>query len=120
MEPILGLVPDRRLGAVNHAVDHLLAPMRGQAVEEQAVGRCHAHQLFGYLIRCQRCELGLGMLLAHRDPRVGDHDIGARGGDCRIARQDERMIPCPSVRRRDHRRIRIIAFGASGADVEAE
>ena len=39
VEPVLGLVPHRRLRPVDHRVGHFLAAMRGQAVEEDRARR---------------------------------------------------------------------------------
>ena len=44
MQPILGLIENRALRALDHARRHLFAAMRGQAVKEHRVLRGRRHQ----------------------------------------------------------------------------
>ena len=44
MQPVLGLLPHAGLGALEHVFGHLLAPMRGQTVEEDRLGVGGGHE----------------------------------------------------------------------------
>ena len=75
---VLGLVPDHALRAVEHVGVDLLAAVGRQAVHDDRVGRGERHQLGGDRVVAERRQPGGGLLLlAHRDPRVGDDDVGA-------------------------------------------
>ena len=89
MEAVLGLVPDRRLRAVDHAGRDLLAAMGRQAMHEDGVLLGPLHQpLVDPVGRKHVVAVGAG-LAAHGDPGVGDHAIGIGHGRLDIAGDDD-------------------------------
>src|SRR5690606_27452740 len=119
VEPILRLVPDAALRAVDDLGADLLAAMGGEAMEEDPALRGPSHE------RLVDQETGEGLppglrlgLLAHAGPDVGRDHIRALDGLGGIARHAD--APSPEVARLlEDRRIGVVAFGAREAEVEA-
>src|SRR5438093_269536 len=79
VQPVLGLVPDARLRALDHLGRDFLAPMRGEAVQEDGRGIGELHQLGVHRVAAERVAARLRFaLLPHRGPNVGVDDVGAR------------------------------------------
>ena len=76
MQPVLGLVPDRRARPVEHVGGDLLAGVRGQAVEDDRVGVGVREELLVQGVRREVFEaLRALVLLAHARPRVGHEHL---------------------------------------------
>ena len=95
VQPVLGLVPDDALRAVDDLGRDLLAPVRRQAVQDDCsrVGEGHRGRVDGVRDERRRTVAGLG-LLAHRHPGVGDDDIGALDRVLRRGRYAARSRRC--------------------------
>ena len=77
MQPVLGLVPHRRLRAVDHLRRHLVAAVSGQAMhEDRVLGRLR-HHLGVDLEGAERLLPLVCIVVAHRHPDIGHHAIGA-------------------------------------------
>src|SRR5882724_11075455 len=71
MQAVLGLVPHRRLRAVDDAGRHLLAAMGRQAVHEDGIGFCHGHHAFVDTVARQEIVMEVADgLVAHGDTDV--------------------------------------------------
>ena len=119
---VLGLVPDDALRAVEDVGVDLLAPVGRQAVHDDRVGRRVGHQLGGDGVVGEHRQPLLGLaLLAHRDPGVGDHDVGAVDGLDRVALEQRGPAGARAdgVRAVDHRLLGLLPLGRADADVHA-
>ena len=104
----MALGDDDALRTVDHARRHLLAPVGGQAVEEDGAGGGRRHQRLVDGEALERPLAGDGVvLLAHRHPRVGVHGVGAghrvlgpRRSGRRSPRRAGAAAPARSARRR--------------------
>src|SRR5512135_1575171 len=80
VQPVLRLVPYAGLPAFNDLGGDFLAPVGGQAVQEDGVGVGEPHQLRVHRIAAKRVAAGFCLgLLPHRSPHVGVHDMRALG-----------------------------------------
>src|SRR5207237_2629272 len=86
VEAVLRLGPDDRPRAVEDLGGDLFARMSRQAVHHERAGRREREQRLVDAVGPEISEPALALvLLSHRDPGVGDHDVGARYGLARIA-----------------------------------
>ena len=86
MQPVLGLVPDGRLGAVEHVLGDLLAVVRGEAVEDDRIGAREREERVVDPVRGEiRAPALRFLLLAHARPDVGVEDVGVLRGLLRVA-----------------------------------
>ena len=89
MEPVLRLVPDGGLRAVDHRARHLVAAMGRQAMHEDRVPLGSAHQGFVDLERPECAFSLLLVVIAHGYPDIGDDAVrAARGGNRVLAHLD--------------------------------
>ena len=108
VQPVLGLVPDRRLRPVEHVGGDLLPGVRRQAVEDDrlAARRARAATRRGGTARGRGGAAPRRRLVAHRHPRVGDehvrsgrrlarvaHDLDSVGGSYPPGRGDDELEP---------------------------
>ena len=85
MQPVLRLVPDGAAGPVEDRVGDLVAAVGGQAVQRDRTGRGAVEQGVVHLQRAERRRAVAAVgLLAHRDPGVGDDDLGTLDGRVRV------------------------------------
>ena len=87
VQPVLRLVPNQRLRAIEHRIGRLFAAMCGQAMEEFGIGLRTRHQAFIDLIGHHRRNLVVRVVLPHRHPGIGNDNVGTRNCLCGIARQ---------------------------------
>src|SRR5439155_15799308 len=81
VEAVLGLLPDRGLRPVDHGGGHFFAAVGRQAVQESRLWARQLHQAFIDLETDERRSADFGLvLLAHRRPHVGVHDVRALDG----------------------------------------
>ena len=85
MDAIFGLVPHSRLRPVDHCIDHLVATMRGQTMQEDRVALGARHQSLVDLIGSHRRDLVMRMILPHRHPGIGNDKVGTRNRVARVA-----------------------------------
>ncbi len=80
MESVFGFVPHDALRAVDHLGIHFVPAVGGEAVDEDRVVLGEAHEFLRHLVGREVAKpLELFVLLAHRDPGVGDDDVCAGG-----------------------------------------
>ncbi len=97
VEPVLGLLPDPRCRPVDDRIDHLLAAMGGQAVEEDRVPGGPAHERLVDPVGTEDPDpLFVLRVVTHRGP-----DVGVDGG-----RPGRRPRPGPGSPRRSPRSSR--------------
>ena len=95
VQAVFGLVEHHRLRAVDHLVGDLLAAMRGQAVHEDRIILGQRHQLRIDLIGLEHVVAVFAVLVAHRDPRIGDDAIDAADGGFGIVAEHDRAPASP-------------------------
>ena len=96
VQPVLRLVPDRAARAVEHRVGDLVAAVRGQAVQGDRAGRGAVEQRVVDLQGAERRRPVAAVgLLPHRDPGVGDDDLGAVDRGVRVGDQRRRCRRSP-------------------------
>src|SRR5690606_19854256 len=82
VQAVLGLVPYDALRTVDDLRVDLITTVGRQAVDEDRFWVGEAHRLGGDLVPAEVADASeLLLFLAHRDPGVGDDDVGA--GRCR-------------------------------------
>ena len=88
MQPVLGLVEDRRLRAVDDLLGDLLAVVRGKAVQDERLlaGLAHELRVDAVAGEVAPAPLVLG-LLTHRRPDVGVEDVRAGDRSVHVRRQ---------------------------------
>src|SRR6185312_9889953 len=81
MQAVLGLVPHRRLRAVDDAGGHLLAAMGRQAVHEYGVGLGHRHHPLVDAVAGEQVVMEVADgFVAHGDPDVRDDAVRLADG----------------------------------------
>ncbi|KAG7666467.1 hypothetical protein KSW81_008416 [Nannochloris sp. 'desiccata'] len=119
---VLGLVPDDRLRAVDDVSGDLVAAVGGQAVQEERVGlRVRHHGRVDAVGAEGRDAMRLLVFFAHRDPGIGDDDVGPRDGRDRVGRDRDRAarLGRAALGIGDHRGTRRERRGGSDAHVHA-
>ena len=90
VEPVLGLVEDHAVGALDDLVGDLLSPVGGEAVHHNACGLGDGQQLVVDLVGLEQLDgVLLRGLVAHGDPGVGVQHIGIHAGLLGVVGRDD-------------------------------
>src|ERR1700691_5284032 len=84
MQPVLRFVEHHRLRAVDHLVGNLFAAMRGQAMHKDGARLGARHQSGIDLIALEQIVAAGAVSIAHGDPGIGHHAVGALDGLLRV------------------------------------